>query len=456
MLAVQGALACADESCIAEEVTLLQGVQAVRSHTNSALSPENYPELASLIQKGWVPFADELILLDAKHTIFDLTPGEDYTVVKNTRSRGKTFSSENSEEHASQIAASLHVSGRTRVPAAAFTASVHASTTASQSQSTLTVRHEEHTVARRYEVNLEVTSGRLVRKLTSEAENDFRRKDAAYIYDHYGAFRAESIHLGGSVVTSITRELRESESATVVKAALDAGVETFNAEAAASTKLKVSNTATSSAGSTKVSIHTDGGVESIWFQGRDYGSMQKEWAESIDDSNLVVIKVALVPLWELIGSLNRNKAKEFEEYCQKRWQDESDAIHNTEASRHIAAPAVLDTLEDGECLAPGDELVSSNGHVRLAMQVDGNLVVYNGREAKWSSGTHAPANAGAHVCLSSGDGNLVVMKGGHAIWASGARRGATRVKVQSDCNLVTYAGGRALWASIQDDDGDGC
>lgn len=84
------------------------------------------------------------------------------------------------------------------------------------------------------------------------------------------------------------------------------------------------------------------------------------------------------------------------------------------------------------------------GHL-LAMQPDGNLVLYAGNRAAWSSGTfNLP---GARFVVQP-DGNAVVYHGNRAVWSSGSfgNPGASLV-VQTDGNLVLYKGSRVLWHS---------
>ncbi len=77
------------------------------------------------------------------------------------------------------------------------------------------------------------------------------------------------------------------------------------------------------------------------------------------------------------------------------------------------------------------------------MQGDGNLVLYKGGSALWSSGTYG--NDGASAVM-QGDGNLVVYYGGAAVWSSSTAgfQGAS-LKLQDDSNLVIYQGSHPIW-----------
>ncbi|MBK7860664.1 MAG: hypothetical protein IPJ65_19095 [Archangiaceae bacterium] len=102
--------------------------------------------------------------------------------------------------------------------------------------------------------------------------------------------------------------------------------------------------------------------------------------------------------------------------------------------------------------------------VRLEMQGDGNLVLYQGTRPLWASNTSG--HPGAMLAMQD-DGNLVLYQGGRAIWAThtnecgvmyagGVLRAGSalnscdrrfRLVMQGDDNLVLYQGGKALWAT---------
>jgi hypothetical protein len=96
-----------------------------------------------------------------------------------------------------------------------------------------------------------------------------------------------------------------------------------------------------------------------------------------------------------------------------------------------------------------------SGGYELAMQNDGNLVIYGpSGAALWYSGT---ANSGSTYAIGQTDGNFVVYSGGRALWnaGTGGHPGAYTC-FQTDGNLVVYAPngsgsytcqGSALWDS---------
>ena len=110
------------------------------------------------------------------------------------------------------------------------------------------------------------------------------------------------------------------------------------------------------------------------------------------------------------------------------------------------------TLSTEMSLTPGNSLNSCSRWFVLAMQADGNLVVYKekgggGTQALWASATNGnPVEA----AIMQADGNFVVYNpSGTALWASGtAGNPGAYVVMQDDGNLVVYSSsGTALWAS---------
>jgi cell wall-associated NlpC family hydrolase len=108
----------------------------------------------------------------------------------------------------------------------------------------------------------------------------------------------------------------------------------------------------------------------------------------------------------------------------------------------------------------------------LAMQPEGNLVVYNGGTALWNSSTWGFPGADLHL---QNDGNLVVYQNGHAVWTySSGYKGHLldanedlqpgayllspdheyQLIMQGDGNLVLYHGGSAVWATYTSGSGN--
>jgi hypothetical protein len=112
-----------------------------------------------------------------------------------------------------------------------------------------------------------------------------------------------------------------------------------------------------------------------------------------------------------------------------------------------SAPPSSGTLTANQQLTTGQALLSANGDYGLNMQGDGNLVLYQGSTALWSSGTSGTA---ATRAVMQGDGNFVLYSSsGAAVWSSGTSgNSGAYLEVQNDGNVVIYsATGSALWST---------
>ncbi len=116
-----------------------------------------------------------------------------------------------------------------------------------------------------------------------------------------------------------------------------------------------------------------------------------------------------------------------------------------------SASAAPSALLGGQTLFAGQTLASPDGHYILAMQTNGDLVLYlhNGGfsvRPVWHSGTEG--DAGDRAVLQS-NGNLVLYDArNQALWSTNtSTAGCTNLIVQEDGNLVLYNRSRAVWAS---------
>jgi hypothetical protein len=110
-----------------------------------------------------------------------------------------------------------------------------------------------------------------------------------------------------------------------------------------------------------------------------------------------------------------------------------------------------DTLAAGATLAAGQQIISADGHYRLTMESNGDLVerVAEGRDL-WSSVTSGHPGARAIMQV---NGNLVVYDtASSAVWSSNstATTGCPRLVLEQDGNLVIYAT-KAIWSAASRD-----
>lgn len=83
---------------------------------------------------------------------------------------------------------------------------------------------------------------------------------------------------------------------------------------------------------------------------------------------------------------------------------------------------------------------------QLVHQGDGNVVLYQGSVARWSTGTSGLSSSSL---VMQGDGNLVLYgAAGQALWNSRtAGNTNAHLVVQDDGNAVLYSGTRAVWST---------
>jgi hypothetical protein len=112
-----------------------------------------------------------------------------------------------------------------------------------------------------------------------------------------------------------------------------------------------------------------------------------------------------------------------------------------------AAPSGCGTIDANHGLSPGESFASCDGRFSLAMQTDGNLVLYGFGRALWASQT---SGSDGFAAVMQGDGNFVLYgKYSDPLWDS-ATNGNTgaRLAIQDDGNMVVYASdNRALWST---------
>jgi nucleoid-associated protein YgaU len=106
---------------------------------------------------------------------------------------------------------------------------------------------------------------------------------------------------------------------------------------------------------------------------------------------------------------------------------------------------VGDRLHKGEKLTVGESLTSENGAYKVILQEDGNLVLYSGDTAVWSTETNGQPVERAEV---QDDGNFVLYTKDKPVWHSDTK-GAKDVRLilQDDRNLVLYGFDGVAWSS---------
>lgn len=107
-------------------------------------------------------------------------------------------------------------------------------------------------------------------------------------------------------------------------------------------------------------------------------------------------------------------------------------------------PTATNSLLPGDRMLVGESLYSTNGEIRLVLQGDTNLVIYDGvGRALWASGT---VGSGADRLQFQGDGNLVLYAGSRAVWSSRTHGNTVdRLVLNNNGSLVIYNGNDVVW-----------
>jgi hypothetical protein len=113
----------------------------------------------------------------------------------------------------------------------------------------------------------------------------------------------------------------------------------------------------------------------------------------------------------------------------------------------VTPPSGCGVLAADASLAVNGAVTSCNGRFTFVHQGDGNVVLYDSGQPRWSTKTNGRATS---VLAMQGDGNLVLYAPGmRPLWHTRTHGNAgARLAVQDDGNVVLYAAtGRVLWAT---------
>ena len=103
-------------------------------------------------------------------------------------------------------------------------------------------------------------------------------------------------------------------------------------------------------------------------------------------------------------------------------------------------------LGSNTTLTYGQTMWSCDGTNALSLQTDGNLVLFNGTKAVWSTGTNNGFAAVMQI-----DGNFEMYdQYENRVWSTNTRSSGAALAIQPDDNMVIYTGetgGTALWAT---------
>lgn len=169
-----------------------------------------------------------------------------------------------------------------------------------------------------------------------------------------------------------------------------------------------------------------------WYTGTNVAGSR---AVLQSDGNLVLADPVGRPLWTSATTTGATLAVSDQGVPSLR-DASGTTIWNGAAGYHLGGVTAWGTLR------PDGRIMSPNWRYLIAMQTDGNLVLYGPSGPLWWSGTNQP---GSFLSI-QGDGNLVVYSpAGKPLWSSGTRAAGTYLAVQDDGNVVHYSPTGPLW-----------
>ena len=125
-----------------------------------------------------------------------------------------------------------------------------------------------------------------------------------------------------------------------------------------------------------------------------------------------------------------------------------DDADNRERRRTVSVPvrAASNELRMGEEVIPQQSIFSADGRFQLVFQKEGNVVLYFGVTPLWGTPT---AMGQSMVLAMQADGNLVLYDPQFTpLWASNtAGNPGAFLRVQNDGNVVMYVGSTQVWAT---------
>lgn len=204
------------------------------------------------------------------------------------------------------------------------------------------------------------------------------------------------------------------------------------------------DTITSSTGRFVFSMQSDGNAVL-----RTRGNLQQLWTSNTGgnpgakltvqtDGHVVIQSTSNAVLWKSgnYGTASRGLTL----------QDDGNLVEYVAGGNEViwATMTSLQKLARGEELRSGELIRSENGAYTLQMQADGNLVLRNGNDIRFNSGTQG--NPGAFATFQA-DGNFVIQpsRGAPAIWNTGLHDTVWTGVTNDGYLKKTNAAGASLW-----------
>jgi len=148
----------------------------------------------------------------------------------------------------------------------------------------------------------------------------------------FGDFYSEQCMLGGAFLNKTVMEIEENESSSSIEAQLNASYGSAFAKVKTSVGLSVASRESNENASVSSKIQVEGGNTAVWLGLTsgvpDVDKVQREWASTTSDSNLIAMQHEFRPSWELIERVNESLGAKYKEYTEERWAKSQEKTKN--------------------------------------------------------------------------------------------------------------------------------
>ena len=258
-----------------------------------------------------------------------------FTIMEEDNNYSNSYYLDDSRSFAKDVATGFNVEGCY----GAFYLGALMSADYSSSSSYRTARYEKSVVAQKYIC--------LPKREFKECPTDYltagfretvgRYSEPEDLEEHLGTFYAWKINLGGCIKKSFVMEISEDDDQEKIEAELKVQFgPKFLTPGSAGSSTKYSKRKNNKTASLKTETTTKGGKPELWLAESDEldesssntsESIQQQWANSFDNTNLYPIAYELKPIWELVKNLDKDKGERFEVYLKDKWEKHEIAIN---------------------------------------------------------------------------------------------------------------------------------
>jgi len=284
------------------------------------VEPQRVLTSASRIRYGFKVDANEPKFVKATMPLFsDTLPRQ---VLAHRQADSRIVAASSHEETAQSFSLSASVEGNYK----AFEGAVRTSTNSMNSKQVKKMRIDKEVLAMVSKVGMTEPGPHAY--LTDTARNFLLVEAPEKITQTYGEFYATELVLGGVFQSTFVKEHNEFTSMMDFKAEVEASYSWLIASASVSAATHIRNEREGQSTAIDVQVKAQGGDvnKCLGLSEDNLQSVQREWSETVDDSNSYPVAHSLHPIWELIEPLDEDKAQAVKTHLESTWITVHDAL----------------------------------------------------------------------------------------------------------------------------------